>query len=179
MAKQHHNTASYPQQLREEAFDLFCTGLSRIQVQAELVRRHGSAAPSRSTLTRWAQADRWQPRRETIRQAVRQRRDNDRALLGPQYLEELQQLRHTVLDALRSLSFSTAESALFGLAALERVIERQIYRLQQDSIQAAIQPLLNAQLDSLKTRPEIPGQGSPGEELITTDETHEHNMSTS
>jgi hypothetical protein len=183
MTKQSHHTDPFPRQLREEAFDLYCTGLTRPHLQAELARRHGTTtAPSLATIKRWAQADSWKQRRDTIWQAVRQRRDADRALLGSEYLDKLHQLRHTVLEALHNLSFSTAEGALFGLAALERVIERQIFRMKQDEINAAIKPILSAQIDQLRSLRTFPlpkprPAGSPGEGLMPTDEKHDPNMS--
>ena len=161
MAKPQHRTAAYDRRLREEAFDLYCTGLSHPRVQAELAERHGEAAPSRTSLRRWAQADRWQGRRSTIWQAIRERQDADRALSGDEYLEELHQLRRTVLDALQNLSFSTAEGALFALAALERVIGRQLEQLQINRLNATYKPLMGAQIDRLATILGTPRQGSP------------------
>ena len=189
MTKPHHRTAAYARRLREEAFDLYCTGLSHPRVQAELADRHGEVAPSRATLRRWAQADRWQGRRSTIWQAIRERRDADRTLSGDEYLEELHQLRRTVLEALRNLSFSTAEGALFALAALERVIGRQLDQLQLGRLNATFKPLMGAQLDQLATLLGTPRQGtarqethrgeSPREGSMPTDRDHDHIMSSS
>lgn len=194
MTKPHHRTAAYARRLREEAFDLYCTGLSHPRVQAELSERHGEAAPGLTSLRRWAHADRWQDRRNTIWLAIRERQDADRTLAGDEYLEELRQLRRTVLEALKNLSFSTAEGALFALAALERVIGRQLDQLQIDRLNATFKPLMSAQFDRLATVLGTPGQGSapqrtarqetnrgesPLEESMPTDGGHDHIMSSS
>ncbi|MCH8024757.1 MAG: hypothetical protein IIB43_08630 [Candidatus Marinimicrobia bacterium] len=189
MKKPQHRTAAYARRLREEAFDLYCTGLSHPRVQAELAQRHGEAAPSRTSLRRWAQADRWQGRRNTIWQAIRVRQDADRTLSGDEYLEELHQLRRTVLEALQNLSFSTAEGALFALAALERVIGRQLEQLQINRLNATFKPLMGAQIDQLAallgtppqrtTRQETHQGESPREGSMPTDRDHDHIMSSS
>ena len=189
MTKAHHRTAAYDRRLREEAFDLYCTGLSHTRVQAELVQRHGRAAPGLTSLKRWAQADRWQGRRNTIWQAIRVRQDADRSISDDEYLEELHLLRRTVLEALQNLSFSTAEGALFALAALERVIGRQQEQLQISRLNATFKPLMGAQLDQLATLLGTPRQGttrqethrgeSPRDGSMPTDGDHDHIMSSS
>ena len=56
----------HSQQLHEEAFDLYCAGLSCPKVAAALRGRYGDDAPHLNTLKRWMIQDRWPSRRQDI-----------------------------------------------------------------------------------------------------------------
>lgn len=57
---------SFPRQLHEEAFGLYCAGLTGPQVVQVLKDRYGRGAPSAATLKRWMHKDRWTARRREI-----------------------------------------------------------------------------------------------------------------
>ncbi|MCH7497889.1 MAG: hypothetical protein IH971_08565 [Candidatus Marinimicrobia bacterium] len=119
----------YPPDVREEAFDLHVSGFNRRQILARLRDRHGAAAPSESTLKRWALQDHWTARRARIRSLSRSHDDDQRALVGTRMTGELLNIRRLAVEAAQDLPFSSAEGALFALAALERIIDRHEVRL--------------------------------------------------
>ncbi len=123
--QQHSRPAPHPRQLHEEAFDLYCAGLSCPQVGAALRKRHGAGAPHRSTLKRWMVQDRWPSRRLAIHEHAARLEDRLRAAEGSRHIASLTGLRDTVVAAVGSeLPFRSAEGAVFSLAALQKVIDR-------------------------------------------------------
>ncbi len=119
----------YPPDDREEAFDHHVSGFNRRKILARLRDRHGAAAPSESTLKRWALQDHWTARRARIRSLTRDHDDHQRALVGTRLTGELLKVRRQAVEAAQDLPFSSAEGALFALAALERIIDRHEVRL--------------------------------------------------
>ena len=77
--QQRTRPAPHPRQLHEEAFDLYCAGLSCPQVGAALRKRHGADAPHGSTIKRWMVQDRWPSRRQAIHQHAARLNDRLRA----------------------------------------------------------------------------------------------------
>lgn len=67
--KRPRHTPRYPDAMRREAFDPYCTGLSRRRVAAVLQEKYGTRkAPHASTRKRWMMyQDRWTWRRKVIR----------------------------------------------------------------------------------------------------------------
>ena len=123
--QQRPRPAPHPRQLHEEAFDLYCAGLSCPQVRAALRKRHGADAPHGSTIKRWMVQDRWPSRRQAIRQHIARLDDRLRASGDARLIDSLTGLRETVVAAAGSeLPFSSAEGAVFSLAALQKVIDR-------------------------------------------------------
>ncbi len=109
----------FPGQLHEEAFGLYCAGLSGPQVVRVLKDRYGRGAPTASTLKRWMRKDRWTARRreivhtaQALADRVRARLDADKATapvvsdsrkeftrqVGLAMTRELQRLRETFGD---------------------------------------------------------------------------------
>lgn len=119
----------YPPDFREQAFDLHVSGFNRRQILARLQDHHGAAAPSESTLKRWSVQDHWTARRTRIRSLTRSHHDDQRALVGTRMTGELLNIRRLAVEAAQDLPFSSAEGALFALAALERIIDRHEVRL--------------------------------------------------
>ena len=77
---------TFPRQLHEEAFGLYCAGLSGPQVVRVLKDRYGRGAPSAVTVKRWMRKDRWTARRreivftaQALADRVRARLDADKA----------------------------------------------------------------------------------------------------
>ncbi len=126
MKRQHRTRpAPHPRQLHEEAFDLYCAGLSCPQVGAALRKRHGADAPHGSTIKRWMVQDRWPSRRQAIHQHTARLNDRLRATDGARLIDSLTGLRETLVAAAGSeLPFRSAEGAVFSLAALQKVIDR-------------------------------------------------------
>ncbi len=126
MKRQHRTRPTpHPRQLHEEAFDLYCAGLSCPQVGAALRKRHGADAPHRSTIKRWMVQDRWPSRRQAIHQHAARLNDRLRASGDARLIDSLTGLRETVVAVAGSeLPFSSAEGAVFSLAALQKVIDR-------------------------------------------------------
>ena len=123
--QQRTRPAPHPRQLHEEAFDLYCAGLSCSQVGAALRKRHGADAPHYSTLRRWMVRDRWPSRRQAIHEHAARLDDRLRAAEGSRHIASLTGLRDTVVAAVGSeLPFRSAEGAVFSLAALQKVIDR-------------------------------------------------------
>jgi len=131
MNTQHHK--KYPPALRNAAFDLFVSGLSQTDIAAELQQLYGAAAPALATLKRWSRQDSWTERRQRIRRRLQVRTDDERVLTGDPYMESLQQLRGNAVQAVGDIPFRSAEGALYALAALERVIERERRRRSQEA----------------------------------------------
>ncbi len=125
----------HPSGLREEAFDLFAGGLSIRRVFDELHGQYAADAPAESTLRRWSVEDRWTRRRARIRSVTRARADARRALAGPELTAELHKMRRQVVEAVDVAPFTTAEGALYALAALERVIARHEDREAERTLQ--------------------------------------------
>ena len=123
--QQRTRPAPHPRQLHEEAFDLYCAGLSCPQVGAALRKRHGADAPHRSTIKRWMVQDRWPSRRQAIRLHIARLDDRLRVTEGARLISSLTGLRETLVAAAGSeLPFRSAEGAVFSLAALQKVIDR-------------------------------------------------------
>ncbi len=92
---------------------------------AALRKRHGADAPHGSTIKRWMVQDRWPTRRQAIHQHGARLNDRLRANDDTLLIASLTGLRETVVAAAGSeLSFSSAEGAVFSLAALQKVIDR-------------------------------------------------------
>ncbi len=72
---------SFPRQLHEEAFGLYCAGLSGPQVVRVLKDRYGRGAPSADTVKRWMRKDRWTARRREIVYTAQALADRVRARL--------------------------------------------------------------------------------------------------
>ena len=119
----------YPDDDREEAFDLYISGFNRRRILTRLRDRHGDGAPSETSLKRWSVQDHWTARRARIRSLTRSHDDNQRALVGTRMAGELLNVRRLAVEAAQDLPFSSAEGALFALAALERIIDRHEVRL--------------------------------------------------
>ncbi len=126
MKRQHQTRpVPHPQQLHEEAFDLYCAGLSCPKVGATLRKRYGADAPHGSTIKRWMVQDRWPSRRQAILQHTARLDDRLRATEGARLIASLTGLRETLVAAAGSeLPFRSAEGAIFSLAALQKVIDR-------------------------------------------------------
>ncbi len=125
--KQQQRTRSTPhsRQLHEEAFDLYCAGLSCPQVGAALRKCYGADAPHNNTLKRWMIQDRWPSRRQAIHQHTNRLNDRLRATEDTRLISSLAGLRDTLVAAAGSeLPFRSAEGAVFSLAALQKVIDR-------------------------------------------------------
>ncbi len=117
--------APHPRRLHEEAFDLYCAGLSCPKVGAALRGRYGADAPHVSSLKRWMVRDRWASRRQVIRLHATRLDDRLRATDGSGHIASLTGLRDTLVAAVGSeLPFRSAEGAVFSLAALQKVIDR-------------------------------------------------------
>jgi len=123
--QQRTRPAPHSRRLHEEAFDLYCAGLSCSQVGAALRKRHGADAPHYSTLRRWMVRDRWPSRRLAIHEHAARLDDRLRAVEGSRHIASLTGLRDTIVAAVGSeLPFRSAEGAVFSLAALQKVIDR-------------------------------------------------------
>lgn len=173
------NRQPYPTDDREEAFDLHVSGFSRPQILAHLNDRYGDAAPSKSTLKRWAVQDHWTARRARIRSLTRDHDDHQRALVGTRMTGELLNVRRLAVEAAQDLPFSSAEGALFALAALERIIDRHEVRLVEQHTRDRFHFALGlagpfgpvfSRLGTPEGDPLPPGPGSPfpSEEMTQT-----------
>ncbi len=125
---------TYSPALRAEAFDLYLIHPTRTHAHAELRQRHGADAPSLATLKRWANQANWTHRRRFILGHLQKQADHDRAITGAPFLDTLQQVRSQVFRAVDEIPFHSAEGALYALAALERIIDRERRRQQLDAI---------------------------------------------
>jgi len=173
------NRQPYPPDVREEAFDLHVSGFNRPQILAHLSDRYGDAAPSKSTLKRWSVQDHWIARRARIRSLTRSQDDDQRALVGTRMTGELLNVRRLAVEAAQDLPFSSAEGALFALAALERIIDRHDVRSVEQhyrdrfhfalGLSGPFGPVLSGQ-DAPQGDPLPPGPGSPSpsEEVAQT-----------
>ena len=114
----------HPRQLHEEAFDLYCAGLSCSQVGVALRERCGADTPHYSTLRRWMLRDRWPSRRLSIHEHASRLEDQVRAAEDNRLIASLTGLRDTLVAAGSALPFRSAEGAVFSLAAVQKVIDR-------------------------------------------------------
>jgi len=122
--QQRTRSAPHPLQLHEEAFDLYCAGLSCPQVGEALRERYGADAPHNNTLKRWMVRDCWPSRRQAIREHTALLNDRLRAAEDTRLIASLTGLRDTLVAAGSDLPFRSAEGAVFSLAALQKVIDR-------------------------------------------------------
>lgn len=71
----------YPDAIRDEAFDLYCTGLSRRRVAVALQEKYGKEhAPHATTVKRWMSQERWTERKKVIRKRAMELEDRQRVL---------------------------------------------------------------------------------------------------
>ncbi len=160
MTNQRHRQ-TYPPALRAEAFDLYLIHQTRSQAHAELRQRYGSDAPSLATLKRWAAQDNWNQRSRLILSHLQNKADHDRAITGAPFLDTLQQVRSQVLRAIDETPFHSAEGALYALAALERIIDRERRHQQMETINRSFREEweLDDQPPALDDLPEPGGTG--------------------
>ncbi|MFC1583340.1 hypothetical protein ACFL4U_01520 [Candidatus Neomarinimicrobiota bacterium] len=89
--KQLRSVPRYADAMRDEAFDVYCTGLSRRRVAAVLQEKYGVInAPHANTVKRWMSEDYWTDRREKIRRRSMGLEDRQRALEGMRMLRGLE-----------------------------------------------------------------------------------------
>lgn len=103
--KQSRHRPRYLDKIRKEAFDLYCTGLSRRRVAAALQEKYGQEqAPHPETVKRWMSQDRWTKRRRVIRERAMELEDRQRILEGMRMLQGLEELPFkTKGEAMRSI----------------------------------------------------------------------------
>jgi hypothetical protein len=159
----------YSHRLRQEAFDLYSTGLSRRQVTEALRQRYGTRAPHDSTLKRWMARDRWTARRRAINSRTALLDDRTRATGGTLLATEMRAMRDALVGTSKDLPFRSAEGAIRSLATIQRtmtdfershprhmirseparLIEALLDWLQQDEV---LGPVIERRRESLQDR---------------------------
>ncbi|MFB0515819.1 MAG: hypothetical protein ACETWG_04335 [Candidatus Neomarinimicrobiota bacterium] len=113
---------TYGHQVREEAFSLYCHGMSFEEIVQWLQESFG-VQPDKSTIAIWARAHGWSARRAKVLQRTEKLADESRALETARLLGDLRDLREQILAASGRLEFKSAEGPVRSLATLQRVID--------------------------------------------------------
>ena len=107
---------SYPEEIRELAFDFFVAGLSLDGV-AERLRgaRVDCADVNRKTVGRWAEEGNWKSRAEGVRRDKRAKSDEKRSEELAHYAGELREVVDRTLAQLGTLDAKNFELSIFAL----------------------------------------------------------------
>ena len=113
----------YPPAMHDEAFDLYCAGLSRARIAATLRERHGQLkAPGESTLYRWLVRDQWILRRSYIRNQAHILGDRRRSREPSSRLRQLVRIQDRFLSSAEDLPCRSGGEAVRALAHLQRIM---------------------------------------------------------
>jgi len=123
---------AYNHEVREEAFQLYCKGLSLRQVALRLSEARGIRLDNR-TVAAWVHRYGWPERRLRLQRQVENMADEKWAAEAAQLLSRLSGLREDILDAAAAQPFKSAEGAVRSLAAVQKVIG-SLLRPLDDSI---------------------------------------------
>jgi hypothetical protein len=143
--KRPRHVPRYLDAIRKEAFDLYCTGLSRRRVAAALQEKYGrESAPYANTVKRWMSQDRWTERRRNIREWAEELEDRQRIL-------ESMRLLH----GLEELPFKSKGEAVRSMAQGQKVIRELVADLDQPVPQEVTDYIIDTALDILGKDEEV------------------------
>jgi hypothetical protein len=115
----------YGHQMREEAFDLYCKGLSSCEIAKELEAQHGrDGQPAGSTVRSWVKKYGWRQRRSQLQGRVEQRTDERRVDELTRLVARFEEVRERILEATLKLEPKSAEGAVRSLATVQGMITR-------------------------------------------------------
>lgn len=123
---------TYSHEVREEAFQLYCRGLSLRQVALRMSEARSIRLDNR-TVAAWVHRYGWPERRLRLRRRVENMADERWAQEAAQLLSRLSRLREDILDAAAACPFRSAEGAVRSLAIVQKVIA-SLVRPRDDSI---------------------------------------------
>jgi hypothetical protein len=111
--------------MHDEAFDLYCAGLSRSRIADALRERHGQQhAPCEATLYRWQVNDHWILRRSYIRSQALIMDDRRRAREQAPRLRQLASIQDHILSSADKLPCRSGGEAVRALARLQRIMDQ-------------------------------------------------------
>jgi hypothetical protein len=112
--------------MHDEAFDLYCAGLSRPRIAAALRERHGQQhAPGVTTLYRWLVNDHWILRRSYIRSQALIMDDRRRSREDTPQLRQLARIQDHILSSAEKLPCRSGGEAVRALARLQRMMDQE------------------------------------------------------
>ena len=123
---------TYNHEVREEAFHLYCRGLSFRQIALRLSEARGIRLDHR-TVAAWVHRYGWRERRLRLQRRVEKMADEKWAREAARLVSRLSRLREDILDAAAAQPFKSAEGAVRSLATVQKVIG-SLLRPQDDSI---------------------------------------------
>ena len=123
---------AYSHEVREEAFQLYCQGLSLRQIALRLSEVRGIRL-DHTTVAVWVHRYGWPERRLRLHRRLENVADKKWAREAARLLSRLTCLREDILDAAAAYPFKSAEGAVRSLATVQKVIGSLI-RPRDDSI---------------------------------------------
>jgi hypothetical protein len=115
---------AYSNHLKEEAFGLYCTGISFDEIALEMKKRFPEECLkiNRHTLSGWEKKYNWPARKESILRRTKDKLDAKRVSQRAELIGELDELRDLILNQTKSLRAKSLEGATNSAIAITRLI---------------------------------------------------------
>ncbi len=115
---------AYANHIKEEAFGLYCTGISFDEIALELKKRFPEACArlNRHTISGWEKKYNWSPRKESILRRTKEKLDARRVSKRAELIAELDELREMIIGQTRTLRAKSLEGATNSAIAITRLI---------------------------------------------------------
>jgi hypothetical protein len=115
---------AYSNYIKEEAFGLYCTGISFDDIGLEMKKRFPEECQkiNRHTIAGWEKKYNWQPRKESIMRRTKEKLDARRVSKRAEVIAELDELRDLILGQTKSLRAKSLEGGANSVIALTRMI---------------------------------------------------------
>ncbi len=115
---------AYSNHIKEEAFGLYCTGISFDEMALEMKKRYPEecARINRHTLSGWEKKYNWAPRKESILRRTKEKLDARRISKRAELIAEMDELRERIMQQTLNLRAKSLEGATNSAIAITRLI---------------------------------------------------------
>lgn len=115
---------AYSNQIKEDAFGIYCTEISFEDIATEMTRRYPEdcANITRQTIATWEKKYNWEARRDVIARKAREKLDAKRISKRAELINDLDNLQRQLLSHAQKLNPKSMEGAVNSLIGLSKWI---------------------------------------------------------
>lgn len=114
---------AYSNYIKEEAFGIYCTGVSFDEIALEIKKRFPENSKiNRHTIAGWEKKYNWSPRKESILSRTKEKLDARRVSKRAEVIAELDELRNLIIGQTKVLRAKSLEGATNSAIAITRLI---------------------------------------------------------